>query len=238
MTGGWGCGARSCLCERIVALYASDQSELDMPASLFIPSAEAAFIAVLTDRQMHRVVDERLLPDSVFEQRGSTRLFTRLGAGFAKFYFGTEDWLLARARRQVLDELSARVDRLPVKEALLTLMQLDAISWKLERGFVAVDVLPFLQQALQRVKQVEQADALVVTDPDILGGAPVFAGTRVPSDLVLGSLGAGIGLDRLQASYPFLTEAHINMALEVVEHPKGSVDVLIYDIPEAGPSTT
>ena len=47
-----------------------------MPASLFIPSAEAAFIAGLTDRQMHRVVDERLLPDSVFEQRGSTRLFT------------------------------------------------------------------------------------------------------------------------------------------------------------------
>lgn len=30
----------------------------------------------------------------------------------------------------------------------------------------------------------------------------------------------------------------VNMALEVFEHPNGSVDVLIYDIPEAGPSTT
>lgn len=192
-----------------------------MPASLFIPSAEAAFIAGLSDRQMHRVVDERLLPDSVFQQRGSTRLFTRLGAGFAKFYFATEDLLMARARRQVLDELSARIDHLPIKDALLTLMQLDAISWKVERNFVEVDVLPFLEQALQRVKQVEQADALVVTDPEILEGTPVFAGTRVPSEVVLGSLAAGIGLDRLQDSYPFLTEAHIESAqVFALVHPK------------------
>lgn len=192
-----------------------------MSASLFIPSAEAAFIADLSDRQMHRVVDERLLPDSVFQQRGSTRLFTRLGAGFAKFYFATEDLLMARARRQVLDELSARIEHLPMKDALLTLMQLDAISWKVERNFVEVDVLPFLEQALQRVKQVEQADALVVTDPEILGGTPVFAGTRVPSEVVLGSLAADIGLDRLQDSYPFLTEAHIESAqVFALVHPR------------------
>lgn len=192
-----------------------------MSASLFIPSAEAAFIADLSDRQMHRVVDERLLPDSVFQQRGSARLFTRLGAGFAKFYFATEDLLMARARRQVLDELSARIDHLPMKDALLTLMQLDAISWKVERSFVEVDVLPFLEQALQRVKQVEQADALVVTDPEILGGTPVFAGTRVPSEVVLGSLAADIGLDRLQDSYPFLTEAHIESAqVFALVHPR------------------
>jgi len=192
-----------------------------MPASLFIPSAEAAYIAGLSDRQMHRVVDERLLPDSVFQQRGSTRQFTRLGAGFAKFYFGTEDLLMARARRQVLDELSSRIDHLPMKEALLGLMQLDAISWKVERSFVEVDVLPFLEQALHRVKQVEQADALVITDPEILGGIPVFAGTRVPSEVVLGSLAVGIGLERLQESYPFLTEDHIEAAqVFALVHPR------------------
>jgi len=192
-----------------------------MHAPLFIPSAEAAFIAGLSDRQMHRVVDEGLLPESVVQQRGSTRLFTRLGAGFAKFYFATEDLLMARARRQVLDELSSRIDHLPMKESLLALMQLDAISWKVERSFVEVDVLPFLEQALCRVKQVEQADTLVVTDPEILGGTPVFAGTRVPSEVVLGSLAAGIGLDRLQDSYPFLTEAHIESAqVFALVHPR------------------
>lgn len=192
-----------------------------MPATLFIPTAEAAFIAGLTDRQMNRVVDERLVPEPLFEQRGNSRLFTRLGAAFAKFYFATEDLLLAGARRQVLDELSARVDRLQAKDQVLTLTLLDSMSWKVERKFVEVDVLPFLQEAFHRAKEVDQADALVTTDPEVMGGVPVFAGTRVPVGIVLGSLAAGVHIDRLKASYPFLTEAHIRSA-KVYEavHPR------------------
>ena len=64
-------------------------------------------------------------------------------------------------------------------------------------------------------------DALVTTDPEVMDGVPVFAGTRVPIGIVLGSLAVGIGLDRLKASYPFLTEAHIQSA-KVYEavHPR------------------
>lgn len=187
----------------------------------FIPTAEAAFIAGLTDRQMNRVVDEHLVPEPLFEQRGKSRLFTRLGAAFAKFYFATEDQLLAGARKQILDELSGRVDRLAVKDQVLTLMLLDSMSWKVERKHVEVDVLPFLQEAFYRAKEVDQADALVTTDPEIMGGVPVFAGTRVPVGNVLSSLAAGIQLNRLKASYPFLTEAHIQSA-KVYEavHPR------------------
>jgi uncharacterized protein (DUF433 family) len=192
-----------------------------MPTSLFIPTAEAAFIAGLTDRQMNRVVDERLVPEPLFEQRGSSRLFTRLGAGFAKFYFATEDQLLAGARRQILDELNVRVEQLAAKDQVLALRLLDSMSWKVERKHVEVDVLPFLQEAFSRAKEVDQADALVTTDPEVMGGAPVFAGTRVPVAIVLGSLATGIQLDRLKDSYPFLTEAHIQAA-QVFEavHPR------------------
>jgi uncharacterized protein (DUF433 family) len=177
-----------------------------------IPTAEAAFIAGLTDRQMNRVVDERLMPETHFEQRGSNRLFTRLGAAFAKFYFATEDLLIAGARRQVLDELSARVDRLPENDRILSLRLLNAISWKVERQCVEVDVRPFIQEAFDRAKEVDQADALVITDLDIMGGMPVFAGTRVPVEIVRSSLAVGIQLERLKASYPFLTDAHIRSA--------------------------
>lgn len=192
-----------------------------MAATLFIPTAEAAFIAGLTDRQMNRVVDEHLMPALLFEQQGKSRGFTRLGAAFAKFYFATEDLLIAGARKQVLDELSDRVDRLQIKDQVLTLARLDTMSWKVERKFVEVDVLPFLQEALYRAKEVDQADALVTTDPEIMGGVPVFAGTRVPISTVLSSLASGIDLDRLKASYPFLTEAHIESA-KVYEavHPR------------------
>lgn len=192
-----------------------------MSTSLFIPTAEAAFIAGLTDRQMNRVVDERLVPEPLFEQRGSSRLFTRLGAAFAKFYFATEDQLLAGARKQILDELNVRVERLAAKDQVLALRLLDSMSWKVERKHVEVDVLPFLQEAFYRAKEVDQADALVTTDPEVMGGVPVFAGTRVPVAIVMGSLAAGIQPDRLKGSYPFLTEAHIQAAKVYEEvHPR------------------
>jgi uncharacterized protein (DUF433 family) len=55
-------------------------------------------------------------------------------------------------------------------------------------------------------------DAIVVTSPEIMGGVAVFAGTRVPIDMVIGSIEAGIDPLRLLASYPFLTEAHLQAA--------------------------
>lgn len=75
----------------------------------------------------------------------------------------------------------------------------------------------------QQTTGVEQADALVTTDPEVMDGAPVFAGTRVPIDIVLGSLAAGIHLARLKASYPFLTETHIQSAkvFEAVHPSRG-----------------
>jgi uncharacterized protein (DUF433 family) len=191
-----------------------------MPTRL-IPSAEAAFIADLTDRQMNRVVDEHLVPESLFEQRGNSRLFTRLGAAFAKFYFATEDLLMASARRQVLDELAARVDGLPARDCILALAQLDTVSWKVKRNVVEVDVLPFLQDASNRAKEVDQAAALVTTDAEIMGGVPVFTGTRVPIEIVLGSLARGVEMSRLKASYPFLTESHVQAARVYVKvHPR------------------
>jgi uncharacterized protein (DUF433 family) len=55
-----------------------------------------------------------------------------------------------------------------------------------------------------------------------MGGATVFAGTRVPIDTVLGSMAAGVDGDRLRASYPFLTDAHLQAARVCDEvHPRG-----------------
>ena len=43
---------------------------------------------------------------------------------------------------------------------------------------------------------------LINTDPDILGGQPVFAGTRVPVESLFDHLEAGVSLDEFLADFP------------------------------------
>lgn len=57
---------------------------------------------------------------------------------------------------------------------------------------------------------------LILSDPDVLGGAACFAGSRLPVAVVLASLDADINLERLCASWPFLTDEHINAARDFV----------------------
>ena len=192
-----------------------------MPTCL-VPTAEAAFIAGLTDRQMNRVVDERLVPDALFEQQGNVRRFTRLCAAFATFYFDTEPLLVAAARRHVLEELTQRVEQLSASNDVLALVALPpTLSWKVARFAVEIDVTSYVQGAFVRAREVDQAGTLVTADPEVMGGTPVFAGTRVPIEIVLGSLAVDIDMDRLKASYPFLTEAHVQAAKVHEEiHPR------------------
>jgi uncharacterized protein (DUF433 family) len=53
---------------------------------------------------------------------------------------------------------------------------------------------------------------LVVSDPEILSGEPVSAGTRITIDTVLASIDAGIDLARICASYPIVDDEHIAAA--------------------------
>lgn len=58
-------------------------------------------------------------------------------------------------------------------------------------------------------------------DAQVLGGSPMFAGTRVPIDSVLASLDARVELPRLQASFPFLSQSHVGAVRVYAEvHPR------------------
>ena len=50
--------------------------------------SEAAFVSGLKDRELNRVIDERLIPKQLIIQAKSGRRFSTLGVAFAKFYFG------------------------------------------------------------------------------------------------------------------------------------------------------
>jgi len=58
---------------------------------------------------------------------------------------------------------------------------------------------------------------LITKDPDILGGTPVFRGTRVPFQSLLDYLEAGQTLDDFLDDFPTVTR---QTAVQALEHAK------------------
>jgi uncharacterized protein (DUF433 family) len=56
---------------------------------------------------------------------------------------------------------------------------------------------------------------VIHSDPDILGGTPVFIGTRVPVQNLIDCLEAGDTLDEFLDSFPTVTRQQVVAALEV-----------------------
>lgn len=58
---------------------------------------------------------------------------------------------------------------------------------------------------------------IVSSDPEVLGGTPVFAGTRVPVAVLFENLADGMTLDDIIDAYPTLTRAAALAALQEAE---------------------
>ncbi|MEO5740726.1 MAG: DUF433 domain-containing protein [Vicinamibacterales bacterium] len=58
-------------------------------------------------------------------------------------------------------------------------------------------------------------ESVVRCDPVVLGGTPVFAGTRVPLKNLVDYLAAGDPLERFLDHFPSVTREHAVAALEI-----------------------
>jgi uncharacterized protein (DUF433 family) len=55
---------------------------------------------------------------------------------------------------------------------------------------------------------------VIVRDPEILGGRPVFRGTRVPVEVLFENLEDGLSIDEIIESYPSLNRDDVIACLE------------------------
>lgn len=58
-------------------------------------------------------------------------------------------------------------------------------------------------------------ESVITSSPSILGGAPVFAGTRVPVQALFDYLEAGQRLDDFLADFPTVSRAQVRDVLEL-----------------------
>jgi uncharacterized protein (DUF433 family) len=66
-----------------------------------------------------------------------------------------------------------------------------------------------------KARNVNLASEVIVKDPDVLGGTPVFRGTRVPFQALLDYLEGGQNLDEFIDDFPTVTREAAVSALEL-----------------------
>lgn len=70
------------------------------------------------------------------------------------------------------------------------------------------------------IEENEIASLQITVDPNILGGTPVFRGTRVPVDALLNNLEAGVSLDEFLQNFPTVSR---EQAIEVIEFSRATL---------------
>lgn len=70
---------------------------------------------------------------------------------------------------------------------------------------------------------------LIVQDPNILGGKPIIAGTRMSVESVLELLSSGVVINDILKEYPFLKKEQIQASIEYAKNIVGKEESFIFD---------
>src|SRR5438045_2619201 len=164
--------------------------------------AEAAVVAGVSMRDVHRVIDEHILPECLYDVRGA-RSFRSDACVFIAFYFEAASRLTSEERQRAI----AMASRHSPGEK----------STKIVRdGFLTIDFAPFWTNVDKRLQRLNAARDQVSMDDGILGGTPVIGGTRVPVYDVAASVAAGYPIERILSAYPSLNREQVEDRKSVV----------------------
>lgn len=160
---------------------------------------EAAIVAGVSVRDVHRVIDERILPENFYDTR-EARFFKSDACVFIAFYFGAADRLTSEERQRTITLASRRISDPAFASKIV------------QDGFLTIDLAPFWKGVDERLLRLNAARAQVSADEEILSGTPVIKGTRVPVFDVAASVAAGIPMERILSAYPSLNREQVELA--------------------------
>jgi uncharacterized protein (DUF433 family) len=173
--------------------------------SEMLTPTEAAVVSSVEVRDVNRVIDESILPKDFYRiNPDRTRRLFADACTFISFYFHAAKSLTAEERLRAIAVASPKLRQEPVSKL--------EKEWTIRQEFLTIDLAPFLKSVHQKLAELGEARALVVEDPDILGGTPVIRNTRVPVYDVAASVAAGLPMKRILAAYPGLTAEMAKLA--------------------------
>ena len=74
------------------------------------------------------------------------------------------------------------------------------------------------------IEENEIASLPITVDPDILGGTPVFRGTRVPVEALLSNLEAGVSIEEFLENFPTVSREQV---LDVIKFSGATIRKLL-----------
>ena len=161
--------------------------------TLFTPT-EAAVLTGLTLKAVNNAIDKKTI-SAVPGEEGGRLLDARALVSLA-LERRLADRVVPELRRQVFDALAGAPR--------------NVVS--LEGGLVKIDLREPRRELATSLRELRRARRLVISDPEIMGGDPVFRGTRVPVHMIAGLVSRGSTETELQDDYPRLTPEMIRLA--------------------------
>ena len=78
---------------------------------------------------------------------------------------------------------------------------------------LAIQVKTARQEVKQELTRLRRAQQMVVSDPEVMQGTPVFRGTRIPIELVEEMIAQGASIEEILEGYPAIDREKIELAL-------------------------
>jgi uncharacterized protein (DUF433 family) len=164
--------------------------------ALFTPT-EAAVLTRLSVKAVNNAIDKKTILAVAGRRQGhATRLLDLQALMSLTLERRLADRFVPELRREVFSALaSAQRNRIA-----------------LEGGFLTIDLREPRRELAMSLRELRRAREIVVSDPGIMGGSPVFRGTRVPVHLVASLLGQGSSAADILEGYPNLTAEMARLA--------------------------
>ncbi len=171
---------------------------------LLFTSTEAAALTRLSVTVVTDAIDSKIVPTTAGRENGSARLLD----------------LRALLSLMLEHRLADRFTPAQRHALFAVLMDAPRNMGSLEGRPIDVDLRGPRRELAAALRELRRARRLVVADPDILGGEPVFRGTRVPVHPIADELARGATAAELREAYPRLTAEMLRLApLYVAAYP-------------------
>lgn len=170
---------------------------MPMPeAALFTPT-EAAVLTGLPLKAIHNAIDKKTVLTTAGERAGhSMRLLDLRALMSLALERRLADRFAPELRREVFDALAG---------ASHNVVSLDG-------GFLKIDLREPRRELAISLRELRRARQLVISDPEIMGGDPVFRGTRIPVHIIADVLRQGELEKDILESYPRLMAEMLRLA--------------------------